>query len=220
MSIPTRQNRDTANPQLLLKTQERVMTNASSFQKAAIDWQKEHFQNDGCKFRGAEAKKLPLLTMLKGLLTAWCLEGLALPELTSRLNDYCCQLKQTVSLMLLQLQENNVAFLACGYGHLWQQAKEGAMPVLIPSSHPVLGVEEDVAFEVTTVLCHAGDRLFLLPVQEEVLPAAQVEQHLQAYRQRSLQETVEGLLRKVKTTTPQFLETHPFCCIGILEGQT
>lgn len=164
--------------------------------------------------------------VLRGMVRSLCRLTTKPVELVTILNDILFRdsMNQTFALnyLILDTNANQLHYLSCGYGSLWQLKPESTIPFKIMANNNALGVSQDAEFIDVTHPWEIGDTLVLntfATADDKLSPIgiseAIFEQALLENIGRSPQKQVEGILRKVQISAAKLLKERSISLISI-----
>lgn len=164
--------------------------------------------------------------VLRGMVRSLCRLTTKPVELVTILNDILIRdsMNQTFALnyLILDTNANELHYLSCGYGSLWQLKPDASTPVKIVANNNVLGLSPDAEFVDVTHRWDVGDTLVLNTFanpESEIAPQgiseAIFEQALLDNIERAPQKQVEGILRKVQISAAKLLKERSISLVSI-----
>lgn len=130
----------------------------------------------------------------------------------------------TLNYLILTPHANQLHYIACGYGNLWNIPSDSGNPQKITTNNQALGVSPDAVFVETTQAWNIGDTLVLNTFAAPAgLPhefsEEQFEQALKENIGRTPQKQVEGIMRKARIAAPKLLQERSIALVSILRKE-
>lgn len=162
--------------------------------------------------------------VLRGMVRSLCRLTTNPMELVTILNDLLFRdsMNQSFALnyLILDPNANQLRYISCGYGSLWQVKLDAASPGRIIARNRPLGESPETEFTEINAEWNSGDILVLNTFSAENLeenPSDQIfEQALTEHMTRSPQKQVEGIMRKMQVSAQYFLKERSISLISVL----
>lgn len=161
--------------------------------------------------------------VLRGMVRSLCRLTTKPVELVTILNDLLFRdsMNQafTLNFLLLDPRANQLRYISCGYGSLWQIKAGTETPTRITADNNALGKSPDVQFAEVSCSWDPGDTIVLNTFATEDstqgLSEKIFEQALMEHIGRPPQKQVEGIMRHVKVTGQKALKQRSISLISI-----
>jgi serine phosphatase RsbU (regulator of sigma subunit) len=167
--------------------------------------------------------------VLRGMVRALCRLTTQPVELVTILNDIILRdsMQQTFILNYLVLtpHSNQLHYLNCGHGNLWQIPSGSKAPLKITTSNALLGEAAHNEFTEKTIPWNVGDTLLLNTFTlgkgsiEHNFSDALFESTLTEMIERQPQKQVEAILRKARVVANKWLQERSIALVSILRKE-
>lgn len=159
--------------------------------------------------------------VLRGMVRSLCRLTMKPVELVTILNDLLLRdiMNQTFTLnyLVLDATQNQLRYISCGYGSLWQIKSDSQTPTRIAANNNALGVSQDVEFTEVNASWEPGDTVLLntFAIEDPVqgLSEKMFEQSLIEYIERAPQKQVENIFRRLQLSAQKFLKERSISLI-------
>lgn len=165
--------------------------------------------------------------VLRGMVRALCRLTTKPVELVTILNDILFRdsMNQEFNLnyLIVTPHTNQLHYISCGYGNLWQLKKGETDPVKIATQNNALGVEPNSQFKEISADWHIGDTLiintFAIPNATEIstheFSEVLFEQAIKESAGRTPQKQVESILRKARVLANKLFQERSISLASI-----
>jgi serine/threonine protein kinase len=161
--------------------------------------------------------------VLRGMVRSLCRLTTKPVELVTILNDLLLRdsMNQTFTLnyLVLDPQQNQLRYISCGYGSLWQVKSQSTTPLRITANNNALGVSPDVEFSEVCCSWDLDDTVVLNTFATDDsttgLSEKMFEQALVENISRPPQKQVENIFRRVQLSAQKFLKERSISLVSI-----
>lgn len=159
--------------------------------------------------------------ILKGMITTLVNQQLEPTEFSHELNKLLVEHQIGPILnyiyLIINTKQKTLTYTSCGHDHLW--LIKGDQLRKLPSNEDTLtlGIDKNIVFQSTIRPWQSDEILFasLLPRMEEKPPQAFFEEYLKEHQQMPPQLFVDHLIRKLRISMSEFIQSRPISLIAI-----
>lgn len=177
--------------------------------------------------KGAEG--VVYTAVLRGMVRSLCRLTTKPVELVTILNDIIFRdsmnQKFNLNYLIINPKTNELRYISCGYGNLWQIKSGVETPLKLSTDNPALGIAPETVFTEVSGSWDVGDTLFLNTFAVAKVTSSNefseelFEQALKENLDRSPQKQVEGILRKARIAANKLFQERSIALISILRKQ-
>lgn len=156
--------------------------------------------------------------VLRGLVRALSRLTTKPTEMVTILNDILFRdsMNQNFALSYLVIDPaaNQLRYISCGYGNLWQFKRGDESLKKITTNNPALGTSQEAEFHEVTEPWNIGDTLIFNTF--EGLPEGLLERAILESKDKPPQKQVEAILRKLRASSAKLFQERSISLVSIL----